>query len=248
MLDLIEHGDIAEMRMNRPPANALNSALVRDLLDAQARAIGDGARALILSGQAGMFSAGLDVPELLRLDREAMHEFWKLFMRLNRELATCPVPVVAAIGGHSPAGGAVLAVHCDYRIGVEEAFKIGFNEVRVGLPVPATILIALADLVGPRNARLLATQGRLVGMEEALDLGLLDELTEPDRLIDRALEWLGELLTLPAIAMNRTRLLAKEGLVGALDAADDASVATEYWFSPETQTAMRALAASLRQA
>ena len=245
MLELIEHDDIVELRMNRPPANALNSALVRELQDALARVTGDGAKGVILSSQVGIFSGGVDVPELLSLDRNGVQEFWGLFMQLNRQLAVSPVPVVAAIAGHCPAGGAVLTLFCDYRIGVEDAYKIGLNEVQVGLPIPPSILLALEEVVGARVARQLAMQGRLVSMEEALDLGLLDELAEPEHLIESALTWLGDLLALPTVAMNETRLLGKARLVAALDHADDATAATDYWFTPETQAAMRRLVASL---
>jgi 3,2-trans-enoyl-CoA isomerase len=247
MLDIIDHDSITELKMNRPPANALTTPLVTRMIAALDEALASGAQAVMLSGREGMFSGGLDVPELLQLDRPAVHEFWAQFMLLNRRLAGCPVPVVAVIGGHSPAGGAVLAAHCDYRIAAEGSFKIGFNEVQVGLPIPATILRTFSSLVGARTAARLATTGRLISMSSALDIGLVDELVAPDRIVERALEWAGELISLPPIAMNQTRLLLKSDLLAALDAADDVAVTTDYWFSDETQAAMQRLVESLRK-
>jgi enoyl-CoA hydratase/carnithine racemase len=136
-------------------------------------------------------------------------------------------------------------VHCDYRIAVDGAFKIGFNEVQVGLPVPATILRAFAGLAGSRQAANLAMRGRLVTSPEALEIGLVDELVPADQLISRCLEWAGELTALPPIAMNQTRLSAKADFLAALDSSDDVRVTTDYWFSDETQAAMRKLVDSL---
>jgi len=245
MLEITEHDGLREIRMNRAPANALNLDLVTALERAVATAAADRVSGLVLSGRAGMFSGGLDVPELLDQARPAVAEFWQHFFALTRALADAPMPVAAAITGHAPAGGAVLALHCDYRVGARGAWKIGLNEVQVGLPVPSTILQALADQVGPRRARRLTTAGRMVGMDEALEIGLVDELADADEVVPRALAWCRELAALPPIAMNQTRRLGKAGLLGSIAASDDATVATEYWFSEETQAAMRALVARL---
>jgi 3,2-trans-enoyl-CoA isomerase len=246
MLDLIEHGDLAEVRLNRSPANALNAALVMDLTDALRQVIANGAAGVTISGQPGMFSAGLDVPELLPLPRSAIREFWELFFGLMRTVATSPVPVAAAITGHSPAGGAVIAVHCDFRVAAEGEFKIGFNEVRVGLPVPSTILAALTDLVGPRQARRLAVEGLLIEPDEAHAIGLVDELAPVADTVLCALQWCREIVSLPPVAMNETRRQSKAGLLANLARAGDAEAATNYWFSEETQREMHRLVERLK--
>jgi len=188
-----------------------------------------------------MFSGGLDVPELIQLDRRHIESFWGRFFSLTRQLAASPVPVVAAVSGHAPAGGAVLALHCDWRIGVAGRFRIGLNEVQVGLPVPPTILVALELAVGPRQALRLASRGELVTMEEALAVGLVDELVEPDALLAAALARASEWLALPPVAMNTTRLATKARLIRALEGPADVATATNWWFSAETQAGMRRL-------
>jgi 3,2-trans-enoyl-CoA isomerase len=247
MLDIISHGEIAELRMHRPPANALNHELLEALIGGFARVRDEGATGVILAGQEGMFCAGIDVPELLGQERDSIHAFWSLLFEFSRTLVSSPVPVVAALAGHSPAGGAVLAAHCDYRIAVDGPFKIGFNEVQVGLPLPSTILMVFESLVGARVARQLGMRGQLIEMQEALRLGLVDELVGPEQLTDRVLEWLRTLLALPPIAMNRTRLLAKARLIEALEVAPDVAQVTDDWFSPETQSAMLRLVESLKK-
>lgn len=233
--------------MDRPPANALNPELVGKLLAALESARMDGAHAIVLTGRPGMFSGGLDVPELLPLDRRHIEDFWSQFFNLTRQLAASPVPVIAAVSGHAPAGGAVLALNCDWRIGVSGKYKIGLNEVQVGLPVPGTVLVALEQAVGPRAARRLATRGELLSMDDAVALGLLDELVAPDELLPTALSRARELLALPPVAMNTTRLATKSRLIEALDSSSDVAAATAWWFSAETQAVMRGLVARLQK-
>jgi len=247
MLDLIAHGAITELQLNRPPANALNHELLEALLSALDEAVGGGATGLVLSGQPGMFCAGIDVPELLGQDRASIRRFWTLLFDAAQSLATCPVPSVAALAGHSPAGGTVLASHCDYRVAAAGSFKVGFNEVQVGLPLPPTIMRAFADLVGTRRARQVAMQGHLITMDEAFEIGLVDELVPAEAVLDRTLEFLEGLLAMPPVAMNTTRLTGKADLVRALATADDVETTTEAWFSAETQVAMQALVDSLKK-
>lgn len=245
MLETSRDSGTAEIALRRPPANALNTPLVNALIEALEAEAAAGCRAIVLTGLPGMFSGGLDVPELIDQPRAAIHEFWSRFFTLCRTLAESPVPVIAAISGHAPAGGAVLTLFCDYRIAVAGRFRIGLNEVRVGLPVPSTILEALAGVVGQRTAARLAMRGDMPQMEEALALGLVDELVGPDQLLPRARELAAELGALPPVAMNQTRLTGRAALIGSMRASDDVEVATAYWFSDETQAQMRALVARL---
>jgi len=115
MLERTEHGEVLELRLARPPANALDPALVTALADAITAAPVGGARAVVLSGRPGIFSGGLDVPVLLTLDRAGMESTLREFFRLMRALAASPIPTVAAITGYAPAGGAVLSIFCDAR-------------------------------------------------------------------------------------------------------------------------------------
>ncbi len=248
MLNCIEHGEIIELRLARPPVNAMNQAMLDALLESHASAVEQGARAVVLSGCPGMFSGGLDVPELLTADREAMASFWETFFRLMHSVAASPVPVLAAITGHSPAGGAVLAMHCDYRVATRGEFRIGLNEVQVGLPVPRNIIYVLENVVGARQAARLTTFGKLISPEQALAIGLADALAEdPEAAVEKCLAEAADLLKLPPVAMNATRLAAKSDLLDRLGTADDARIATDYWFSDETQLKMKELVASLKK-
>jgi enoyl-CoA hydratase/carnithine racemase len=248
MLNIIDHDGVIELAMDRPPVNALNQAFIDQMIKELGDSAKRGAKAVVLSGRDGFFSAGLDVPELLQLDRDAISAFWNSFFVLMNTMAALPVPVVAAITGHAPAGGAILALHADYRIAAQGDYKIGLNEVRVGLPVPRNIIGVLEYVVGARTATRMAVSGTLMSPDEALAIGLIDEVTANGETVARALEWLQEWLSLPPIAMNKTRLAAKSALLErATEITTYVRIATDYWFSDETQTMMKQLVADLEK-
>jgi len=248
MLDTVDHEAIRELRLARPPANALDPELVVGLQTAVEAAPGAGARAIVLSGQPGLFSGGLDVPALLALDRAAMTRFLGAFLDLLRSLALSEIPVVAAITGHAPAGGAVMAIHCDHRVMAAGEFKIGLNEVRVGIPLPQSLHSVLARVVGRRQAERLGVRGLLVSGEEARTIGLVDELMAPEAVVDRAVEVARDYLATPPTAMRRTRDLARRDLAAIFDAEQQATWESfvDDWFSAETQSALQALVERLR--
>ncbi|HTQ81607.1 MAG TPA: enoyl-CoA hydratase/isomerase family protein, partial [Thermoanaerobaculia bacterium] len=166
-----------------------------------------------------------------------------------RTLAASPIPLVAALTGHAPAGGTVLALYCDYRILAEGNWKIGLNEVRVGLTLPPVIFAALRRQVGPREAERLATAGLLLPPAEALRVGLVEELAPPEQTVPRAIEWCESLLALPATALLETRQMARADLVRLFDPNLEAELAVvfENWWSAETQTVLRGLVERLAQ-
>lgn len=248
MLDIVDHPSVRELRLARPPVNALDPALVGRLREAIEAAPASGARGLLLSGAPGMFSAGLDVPALLALDRTAMHAFWTEFFALCAAIARSPIPSVAALTGHSPAGGAVLAMFCDYRVMARGPYRIGLNEVQVGLSVPDCIQVGLRRLVGTYRAERLMVSGTMLEAEQAQAIGFVDELVDVDHVVPRALIWLGELLQLPPRAMAETRRLARADLIAAFAdlAAFPVEAFVDGWFSDESQGTLQALVARLR--
>lgn len=242
-------GNVLELRLARPPVNALNDALLTALLEAL-RAAADGpARAIVLCGRPGLFSAGLDIPELLRKDRAGMLAFWRLFFDVQRQLAASPVPVAAAITGHSPAGGAVLAMYCDYRVMARGPYGIGLNEVAVGLYPGPVIHAVLRRLVGPRRAELLLSTGRLMTPEEALAFGFVDELAPEAEVVERAVGWAEQTARLPPLALARTRAMARADLVELVRDAgrDEHDTPGEHWFHPQTQASLKALVERLKK-
>lgn len=250
MLEIFDHdGAIRELRLARSPVNALNPELIRQLGVAVRAAPGDGCRALLLSGRPGLFSAGLDVPELLTLDRPAMESFWGDLFGLLEALARSPIPVVAAFTGHSPAGGTVLGLYCDYRVMAEGDFRLGLNEVQVGLVVPPVIHRALVRLIGHYPAERHLVAGQMIPAATALQIGLVDELRAPEDVVARAIEWCRDHLAMPQHALLATRALCRADLGALFDAPDATNTATfaDVWFSEETQATLKAMVERLKK-
>lgn len=247
-VERIVHGAVHELRLSRPPVNALDPSLCSALSTAVQESVASGAEGLVLAGGPKVFSAGLDVPHLLALggDRAALTAAWEAFFRAARALAESPVPVVAAIAGHAPAGGCVLALCCDYRVMASGPYRIGLNETQVGLVAPEGIQQLLRRVVGPYRAERLLVAGELVDAERALALGMVDELADVDGVAVRARAWLEDLLALPRQPMLETRKLARADLVAALAPE---RIRLEHfiagWYAPDTQAALHALVARL---
>ena len=240
--------DVVELALARAPVNALNPDLCSQLADAVRGSIADGAGGIVLSGGPKVFSAGLDVPHLLGLgdDRAAVRDAWARFFDAVRAIGESPVPVVAAIAGHAPAGGCVLALCCDYRVMAEGPFRIGLNETQVGLVAPEGIQHLLRRVVGAYRAERMLIAGEMVDSARAFEIGLVDELAAIDAVGIRALAWLEALLALPRQPMLRTREIARADLVAALQPE---RIGLEHfldaWMEPDTQAGLRAMLARI---
>lgn len=248
MIKTIEHDQIRELQLDRAPVNALNPALTEALTSAVAQAQGE-ARALVISGRPGMFSAGLDVPELLQLDRDGMRSFFRSFFALLETIARSDIPVAAAITGHSPAGGAVVSLFCDHRVMSKGEFVFGLNETQVGLPVPEVIQYALIRLLGRHRAERQIVSGALLPPDAALAAGMVDALAEnAEETVRAAIGWCKSLLALPRVAMSRNRAMLRSDLGLRFDELGESQVNAfvEGWFNPETQAVMHALVEKLK--
>ncbi|HLH07019.1 MAG TPA: enoyl-CoA hydratase/isomerase family protein [Terriglobales bacterium] len=248
MILKIDHGLIRELRLDRPPVNALSAELIAALRHAIVAVPGDGARALVISGSPGRFSGGLDIPSLLQLDRPTMDLVWHDFYGLLQAIAESPIPIATAITGHAPAGGTVLSIFCDWRVMAEGDFRIGLNEVQVGIQMPPLILNALSRLIGPRAAEHMAVGGELITVEQALRIGLIDAIAEPEQVVTRAIGWCDNILSLPPEAMLGTRQVARADLCALFDEKTEVELreAAALWWRAETQNTLRKVVEKLK--
>lgn len=247
MLEIHDSGPIRTLRLARPPVNALHVPMFEALGAAVAAAPDAGARGLVLTGGGKLFSAGLDVAVLAGLDAAALRGFLGSFFACLQTLAASRLPIVAAINGHSPAGGAVLALFCDHRIMARGDFRIGLNEVQVGLMPGPLIYGVLKRVVSLRVANQMLPLGMLIPPEEALAVGFVDELAEPGEVEARARAWLERVLALPPVAYAQTRAMVRADLVAMMADATrrDQTEMIEAWMGAETRASLAALVAKL---
>jgi enoyl-CoA hydratase/carnithine racemase len=227
------------IRWSRPERlNAWDRETVRGLGDALAEAAAGDARAIVLHGEGGAFSAGDDLRETAELSAEEWAAALAGFNRLTREVVAAPQPVIAAVDGVCVGGAFELAVACDIRIATLHS-RLGCPEAAIGLSVSNGF-----SLLAPRAARRLVLTGEIVGAEEAHRLGLLDAVVpnveeEARRLAER-------IAALAPLAVAGSKRLLDEGQREALERALDREAALcEQLF--ETADAREGLAAFLEK-
>jgi enoyl-CoA hydratase len=242
LVSIEARGDVAVVRVDRPPANAMDRELLADAVAACEQLTADEPAAVVITGREGFFSAGVDLKLAPTLDAEGQRAMVDGINRMAAGWYGFPRPVVGAINGHAVAGGMVLALCADHRVGGTEG-RFGLTEVRAGAPYPAVAIAVVRAELSPPAARELVLRGELVDSQAALEHGLLDELVEQDAVLDRALEVAAELAELPAqtYAFVKRQLrapvieAARELLEGGVDPLAAA------WFGGETTDAAGAV-------
>jgi enoyl-CoA hydratase len=190
-------GEIALVQIDRPPANAMDRHLLADAVAACEQLAAAQPAAVVITGREGFFSAGADLKLAPTLDAEAQYAMVDGINRMAAGWYGFPRPVVCAVNGHAIAGGMVLALCADHRVGGPEG-RFGLTEVRAGIPYPAVAIAVVRAELSPPAARELVLRGELLDADGALERGLLDELVAQDAVLDRALEVAAELAALPA--------------------------------------------------
>jgi 3,2-trans-enoyl-CoA isomerase len=247
MLNIINRGQVRELQLARPPVNALNTELVQ-LLTQSVRDAEKECGAIVLSGREGMFSAGLDVVELMQLDRNGMAHFWGAFFELLETVACSRIPIATAVTGHSPAGGAVIFMLSDYRVMSRGEYLTGLNETRVGLLIPPVLQNAMTRLVGPRISEQMLVAGAMIDPETAAKVGFVDALeTGYEATVQHAIKWCENLLSLPQHSMLGNRAIARAHFKDEFATHTSGSIDSfvDSWFSDETQQVLAALVAQL---
>lgn len=237
-LTIEQHGDVALLRIDRPPANALDLELLEEGARAQDELAAASPGAVVITGRDGFFSAGVDLKLAPTLDEEAQRQMVAGINRLFAGWYAFPRPVICAVNGHAIAGGLILALCGDQRVGAREG-KLGLTEVVAGIPYPrAAIAIVRAEL-SAASARRLVLGGELVEPEDALRLGLVDELQDVQDVVPRALELAASRARLPREAHAHIKLQLRADTIalarGAVAGGEDALSAG--WLGEETARA-----------
>ena len=199
-------GTTAVVRMDDGKANALSDAMIDALLEALVRAEKE-ASAVVLAGRPERFSAGFDLKTMMSGPDNA-----KALLRRGADLLMklygVPLPLVIACTGHALAGGALVVLTGDTRIGASGPYRLGLNEVSIGLPVPVLAMELARDRLRKSELCRATLQAQIYTPDEALAAGYLDRVVAPDQVMAAALEEAARLgaLSKTAYAASKTRL------------------------------------------
>ena len=238
---------MATICIARAHGNAINGALVDDLAAACRQAEEDAeVRGLMLAASGKLFCPGLDLQELIELDRPAMADFLDRFNRCILALYRFPKPMLARMHGHAIAGGCVLALTADWRVLREDAL-VGLNEVRVGVPFPYGVAMILREAVTARVEEV-ALFGRNYQGADAVAAGLVHEIHAGPDFDEHCRARLGELMDKDSQAFSITKRYLRSPTVDRI-LNHEQVMAHEFidsWFSPSTQERLHRIANELR--
>lgn len=241
---------LAIVTLNRGKSNALNREMVTELYDMlhhieQDENIGG----VVITGKEGFFSAGLDLMALYHYNEEEAKSFWQLFLHFTAKITAFKKPLVAAINGHSPAGGCVIALACDTRVMAEGKYIIGLNEIPVGIMVPNSIFQLYSFWLGQANAYKSLLEGKLFSPEEALAIGLIDEVVKPESILTIAERRARKLMAFEPNTWQQSKLNLRKDLIAltGADQSQDLALMLKQWWSPNTRAILKALIDNLQK-
>ncbi len=240
--------NILVVTLDRPPCNALNSALIEALHTAVDTAIrDDDVRGMVLgSNVPGVFCCGFDVHEVSQYDRETVTLFFARFIELYESLYLLPKPVIGAISGHSDSWGVILALACDLRIFGRGDFRFAFSQINAGIPLPPGLVRILVGTLGPSAARELLFTCSGIVPERALSLGLAHEIVDQVSIKSKALAECTILAGKPAktFADLKRSLRIASGHPAEGEDRDSLPEIVEYWYSADMENRKQALLSS----
>jgi len=230
-------GGVAGVVLHRGKVNALDEATIDELNDRFRELEADAAvRAVVFSAEGKFFSFGFDIPGFLSHSMSDFSRFLVKFTDLYTYLFTYPKPVVAALNGHAVAGGLMLALACDRRFMVAGKGKVSLNELGFGSSVLAGSVEMLRFAVGNRKAEEVLYTGAMVLPEEALRLGLVDEVCSGEELLGKAMAAARELGAKSQPAFQSIKGLLRGPVAEEMRRRESASI-TEFvdiWYSEAT--------------
>jgi len=241
MIDINASGNVAIVTIDHGKANALDI----ELCDALSACFTDLARAdtkaVVLTGKGKMFSAGVDLKRLAAGGAPYVRKFLPALHGLYDSVFFHPKPVIAAVNGHAIAGGAVLACCADRRIMARASGRIGVTEILVGVPFPTLAFEIVRCAVPPRYLPEFTLTGATYDSEEAMRRGWVDEVAEPDELLEDAVAVAQELAMLSPAAFTQTKMQIRQPVSERLASSGEAtdSAVADIWAAPATLAYIR---------
>jgi len=230
------------LTLQRPPANAMDIALLTELKNAFTELANDsGARAVVLTAEGATFCAGLDVKVVPHYGKSEQLALLDVLNGMIMAVYGCPLPVVAAVNGHAIAGGLVLALCCDWRIVADEPIQAGLAEVKVAIPYPVAAIEVVRAELSAQTARRLVLSGENLNASQALAAGIFDQSAPKERLLETAIAKAASYAELPRAGFATIKRQLKQPAISAIESAirDGREPLREDWISNETLTAAK---------
>ena len=249
-----QDGEVASVQLSNAPVNSLTLEVCEELVAALRSLEAEPSVRGVLLGSAlpSVFSAGLDLTSLHGSTEDELARYWTAVQEMWLTLYMTPLATVASVGGHSPAGGCMLALSCDERVMVEGKPRIGLNETQLGIVAPPWFGTLLRDTVGARPAERMLQLGSLLSPEEALAAGMIDEVVPLHQLHGAASARLERLLAVPDAARAATKQMLRHAAADQLSQeegrrSEDLDAFVQHCSSPEVQASLGAYLASLKK-
>jgi enoyl-CoA hydratase len=241
MIDVTSQNGIALLTLKHGKANALDIEFCESLAARFNKMRDADAKAVVLTGQGKIFSAGVDLIRVSEGGAPYVRKFLPALHKLYDAVFHHPKPVVAAINGHAIAGGCVLAACADRRIMAREGGRIGVTEILVGVPFPALAFEIVRFAVPPRHLPEFTLSGATYATDAALQRGWIDEIAEPADLLEDAIAVAQELALLSPAAFAQTKKQIRQSVSERLAQSGEATdrAVTEIWAAPETLNRIR---------
>ena len=235
-------GGVRKLVLDHPPANAENDALLADLgRSVDVAPAEDAVRAVVLTGAGKFFCAGFDLMSARR-DGDQVAVLTDTFRDTHVKLLSIPKPTVAMVGGHAIAGGCVLVLACDYRLGLDGDWRVGMNEVAIGASYPKVAFEIVRLRLTHQRATEMMFGAALYPAKEALRLGVVDELFPADKFEETVLRRAAKLGSHPREAYAHTKhAFIAETLERVLaETPSQAAATAAVWQTDESRAARHA--------
>ena len=241
MIDVEYPGSVAVIKLNQPPVNAIDASLLTQLEQTIKDQTASDSTAIVLTGQGSIFSAGVDLVQLLKGGTDYTRTFLANLEQMLETLFFCPKPVVAAINGHAIAGGCVIACCADKRLMTEGKARIGVPELRVGVPFPVIIMELMRAKVNSAYFEEIMLAGATYRPEEALQRGLIDEIVNSENLMDKAVATAKSLASIRPELYSFTKQQTRQFVREAIDQNSKlyGNQIKAIWESEQTQQAIK---------
>jgi 3,2-trans-enoyl-CoA isomerase len=233
---------VMHVQMDHGTSNAMHAPMVHELLEVVAKTQQDPSiYGLVLHGKPNYFCSGLDLFALYDYNELEIRSFWHDYLSLITSILSLNKPVIAAISGHSSAGGCLLAMAADYRLMAEGEFVIGLNELPVGIIVPTCVMDLYSHYVGSAKAYQYLLEGKLFSPQQALQIGLVDELVPANRIITQAERKMRNFLQFEPNSWKETKRNLRQPMVQRFKAIPEAQIEAmlAHWWSPSARQLLK---------